>query len=193
VVAGGLDPYLITEDERNAVLSALIHAASEGQLTLEEFGQRTDIVLTTGSREDLQAATGGLAMPPSGKVKRHWFVPFGNRIMRGRFSLAPKTGVVMLISETHLDLREAVLLGPEPVIKIKVLMGNLRVLVPTGIQVEVDESSLFGGRHVTTYGPSPTAARPLLRVKMIGVLGSVKVTDDPQKWSPNLTQRGSPG
>lgn len=193
MVAGGLDPYLITEDERNAVLSALIHAASEGQLTLEEFGQRTDVVLTTGSREDLQAATGGLAMPPSGKVKRHWFVPFGNRIMRGRFSLAPKTGVVMLISETHLDLREAVLLGPEPVIKVKVLMGNLRVLVPTGIQVEVDESSLFGGRHVTTYGPSPTAARPLLRVKMIGVLGSVKVTDDPQKWSPNITQRGSPG
>jgi Domain of unknown function (DUF1707)/Cell wall-active antibiotics response 4TMS YvqF len=190
VSTGGLDPYLITEEERNTVLSALIHAASEGQLTLEEFGRRTDVVLTTGSREDLQAATGGLAVPPSGKVKRHWFVPFGNRIMRGHFALAPKTGAIMLLSEIHLDLRDAVLLGPEPIIKLKVLMGNLRVLVPAGIQVEVAESSLFGGHHVTTYGPSPTAARPLLKVKMIGVLGSVKVTDDPEKWSPNITQRG---
>lgn len=188
--AGGLDPVPITEDERNTVLSALVQATSQGQLTLEEFGRRTDVVLTTGSREDLQLATGGLALPPSGKVKRHWFVPFGNRVIRGRFSLAPKTGAIMLMSEIHLDLRGAVLLGPEPVIKLKVLVGNLRVLVPTGIQVEVNESSLFGGRHVTTYGPSSTAARPLLKVRMIGVLGSVKVTDDPEKWSPYLTERG---
>jgi hypothetical protein len=190
VSAGGLDPLLITDEERNSVLSALVHATSQGQLTLEEFGRRTDVVLTTGSREELQSATGGLAIPPSGRVKRHWFVPFGNRILRGRFSLAPKTGAVMLMSEIHLDLRGAVLLGPEPVIKLKVLMGNLRVLIPTGIQVEVDERSLFGGRHITTYGPSSTSARPLLRVRMIGVLGSVKVTDDPEKWSPYLTERG---
>jgi hypothetical protein len=190
VSAGGLDPLLITDQERNIVLSELVHATSQGQLTLEEFGRRTDVVLTTGSREELQSAIGGLAIPPSGRVKRHWFVPFGNRIMRGRFALAPKTGAVMLMSEIHLDLRGAVLLGPEPVIKLKVLMGNLRVLIPTGIQVVVDESSLFGGRHVTTYGPLATAARPLLKVRMIGFLGSVKVTDDPEQWSPYLTERG---
>jgi Cell wall-active antibiotics response 4TMS YvqF/Domain of unknown function (DUF1707) len=190
VSAGSVDPYPITEEERSTVLSALVHATSAGQLTLQEFGRRTDVVLTTGSREDLQAATGGLAMPPTGRVKRHWFVPFGNRILRGRFILAPKTGAVMLMSEIHLDLRGAVLLGPEPVIRLKVLMGNLRVLVPTGIQVEVDESSLFGGRHVATYGPPPSAARPLLKIRMIGVMGSVKVNDDPKNWSPYITERG---
>lgn len=188
--AGGLNPDPITEEERNGVLSALVRATSEGQLTLEEFGRRTDTVLTTGSREDLEAVTGGLAMPPAGRVKRHWFVPFGNRIVRGHFALAPRTGVVMLLSEIHLDLRGAVLLGPEPVIKLKVLMGNLRILVPTGIQVEVDESSLFGGRHVTTYGPPPSEARPSLKVRMIGVMGTVMVTDDPAQWSPAITEQG---
>jgi hypothetical protein len=191
VDSGGLEPLLITEQERNVALSALVRATSEGQLTLEEFGRRTDVVLTTGSREDLQSATGGLAIPPSGRVKRHWFVvPFGNRILRGRFSLAPKTGAVMLMSEIHLDLRGAVVLSPEPVIKVRAFMGNLRVLVPTWIQVEVDESSLFSGRRITTYGPSATTARPLLKVRMRGFLGSVKVTDDPEKWSPYLNQRG---
>jgi len=186
---GALD-VPITDEERNVVLSALVHATTEGQLTLEEFGRRTDIVLTTGSREDLQAVTGGLVVQPTGRVKRHWFVPFGNRIMRGSFVLAPKTGAVMVMSEIHVDLRGAVLLGPEPVIKCKVLMGNLRVLVPTGIQVEVDQSSLFGGRHITTYGPPPSAARPLLKIRMRGVMGSVKVTDDPANWSPYITERG---
>ena len=190
MVADGVSPQPITEDERNVVLSALVRATSEGQLTLEEFGRRTDLVLSTGSRESLQAAAGGLAVQPTGKVKRHWFVPFGNRILRGSFLLAPKTGAVMLMSEIHLDLRGAVLFGPEPVIKLKVLIGNLRVLVPTGVQVEVDESTLFGGRHVTTYGPSPSTSRPLLKIRMIGVMGSVKVTDQPENWSPYITERG---
>lgn len=187
--AGGLDPELVTEEERNGVLSALVRATSEGQLTLEEFGRRTDIVLTTGSREELQAATTGLAVPPSGRVKRHWFVPFGNRIVRGHFALAPRTGMVVLMGEVHLDLRGAVLLDHQPVIRLTALLGNLRILVPAGIQVEVDESGLFGGRQITTYGPSPGAARPSLRVRMVGLLGSVKVTDDPARWSPALTQR----
>ena len=187
---GGLEPLPITEEERTAVLSALVRATSEGQLTLEEFGRRTDLVLATGSREDLQSATGGLAIPPSGRVKRHWFVIFGNRILRGRFALAPRTGGILFLSEIHLDLRGAVVLSPEPVIRLRAFMGNLRLLVPAGIQVEVDTGSLFGGRHITTYGPSPSPARPLLRVRMRGYLGSVKVTDDPEKWSPYLTERG---
>ena len=190
MVADGVYPQPITEEERNVVLSALVRATSEGQLTLEEFGRRTDVVLSTESRDDLRAAAGRLAVQPGGPVKRHWFVPFGNRILRGGFLLAPKSGAVMLMSEIHLDLRGAVLLGPEPVIRLKVLVGTLRVLIPTGVQVEVDESTLFGGRHVTTYGPFPSASRPLLRIRMIGVMGSVKVTDQPDNWSPYITERG---
>ena len=189
MVADGVYPQPITEEERNVVLSALVRATSEGQLTLEEFGRRTDVVLSTGSREDLRAAAGSLAVQPSGKVKRHWFVVFGNRILRGSYLLAPKTGAVMVMSEIHLDLRGAVLLGPEPVIRLKVLVGNLRVLIPTGVQVEVDESTLCGGRHVTSYGPLPSASRPLLKIRMIGVMGTVKITDQPESWSPYLTER----
>jgi hypothetical protein len=184
------DPYPVTAGERQAVLDELVRATTEGQLTLEEFGRRTELVLATGARTELEAATGGLAVPLSGRVKRHWWVPFGHRVIRGRFALAPKTKATMLMSEIHLDLRGAMLLGPEPLIKLKVVMGNLRVLVPAGIQVEVDQTSLFGGRNITTYGPEPSAARPLLRIRMVDVLGSVRVTDDPEKWSPYLTARG---
>jgi hypothetical protein len=191
--ADGGDPYPVSQEERNAALASLVRATGEGRLSLEEFGRRTDLVLATGSRVDLANATGEFETPPLGRVKRRWFVPFGNRVRRGRFVLAKKTTATMLMSEIHLDLRGATLLGPEPTIKLKVLIGSLRVLVPSGIQVEVDQSSFFGGRSITTYGPPPSAARPLLRIRMIDVMGSVKVTDDPALWSPYLTARGSPG
>lgn len=190
MTGAGDDPYPVTAGERQVVLDELVRATTEGQLTLEEFGRRTELVLATGARAELEAATGGLAVPPTGRVKRHWWVPFGNRVVRGRFALAPKTKATMLMSEIHLDLRGATLLGPEPIIKLKAIMGSLRVLVPAGIQVEVDQRSLFGGRTITTYGPGPSASRPLLRIRMVDVLGSIRVTDDPETWSPYLTARG---
>jgi hypothetical protein len=65
-------------------------------------------------------------------------------------------------------------------------MGSLRLLVPRGIHVEVDQSSLFGGRSITTFGPAPSNVTPVLRVRMLDVLGNVKVTDDPHSFSPEL-------
>jgi predicted membrane protein len=95
-----------------------------------------------------------------------------------------------VMGEIHLDLRGAVFLVPEPSLRVRALAGNLRVLVPSGIQVTVDQRSLFGGRTITTYGPPATASRPRLRISMLDVLGSVKVTNDEDSWSPSLMMRG---
>jgi hypothetical protein len=121
---------------------------------------------------------------PPGRVKNHWWVPFGNRIRRGRFVLPERTHALVLMGEIHLDLRGATLVGAEPTIKIRTLIGTLRILVPPWIHVEVDQSSLFGGRSVTGFGPSPSVDAPRLRVRMVDVLGNVKVTTDPAAWSP---------
>jgi hypothetical protein len=188
--AGAGEQFPVTEEERNAALAALVRATGAGQLSLEEFDRRTDLVLTTPSRPEFAAATGGLEEIEPGRAKRHWFVPFGNRLVRGRFFVAERTRAFMLLSEIHLDLRGAVFLVPEPSLRVRALVGNLRVLVPSGVQVTVDQRSLFGGRTITTYGPPATASRPRLRISMLGVLGSVKVTNDEAAWSPALLRRG---
>ena len=179
--------YVVSDTERQEALASLVRAATAGQMTLDEFSRRTDVALGARSRTDLVAATSdlGVALAP-GRIKRRWFVPFGNRVRRGRFVLPEHTSAVLLAGEIHLDLRGATIVGPEPTIKLWVLMGNLRVLAPRGIHVEVDSSSLFGGRTIASYGPPPGAATPVLRIRMIDVLGAVKVTDDPALWSPNL-------
>jgi hypothetical protein len=184
------EQFPVTEGERDASLAVLVRATGAGQLSLEEFDRRTDLVLTTPSRTEFAAATGGLEVIPPGRTKRRWFVPFGNRLVRGRFFLGGRTTAFVAMAEIHLDLRGAVFLAPEPRIRVLALAGNLRVLVPSGVQVVVDQRSLFGGRKITTYGPPATASRPRLEISMIDVLGSVKVTNDEATWSPSLMARG---
>ncbi|MGO8875581.1 MAG: DUF1707 domain-containing protein [Acidimicrobiales bacterium] len=188
MTSGDEEHYVVSDTERRDALASLVQAATAGQVTLDEFSRRTDIVLGARSRRELVAARADLSVSVApGRVKRRWFVPFGNRVRRGRFVLPERTTAVILAGEIHLDLRGATLVGPEPTIKLWVLMGNLRVLAPRGIHVEVDSSSFFGGRTIAAYGPPPSEATPVLRIRMIDVLGAVKVTDDPTLWSPNLT------
>jgi predicted membrane protein len=110
--------------------------------------------------------------------------------VRGRFFLGERTTAFVALAEIHLDLRGAVFLAPQPRITVMALAGNLRVLVPSGVQVVVDQRSLFGGRKITTYGPPATASRPRLEISMLDVLGSVKVSNDEATWSPSLMARG---
>ena len=190
VSSSGGDLYPLSDSERDEAVASLVKATGDGRLTLEEFGRRAELALTTDSRIDLEEVTGDLPVPAPSKAKRHWFAPFGHRVVEGRFALAPKTKTTMLVSEIHLDLRGAFLVGPESIIKVKALAGTLRVLVPSGVRVEVDQSSLFGGRSRTSYGPESRVVRPLLRIRIVDIMGGVKVTDDPSKWSPYMTARG---
>jgi Domain of unknown function (DUF1707)/Cell wall-active antibiotics response 4TMS YvqF len=190
VGAGELEQFPLTDAERKTALAALVRATGVGQLSLEEFDRRTDLVLTTSSRTEFAAATGGLEVISPGRAKRRWLVPFGNRLLRGRFFMAGRTSAFMLMAEIHLDLRGAVFLVPEPRLRVMALVGNVRVLVPNGVQVVVDHRSLFGSRRISTYGPPASASRPRLAISMLNVLGSVKVTNDEATWSPALMERG---
>jgi hypothetical protein len=176
----------VTEDQRAGAQTSLVHATGTGHVSLDEFYRWTDDVLAARTRGDLEAVTARFeATPiPPGRIKHHWFVPFGNRIRRGRFVLPERTRATIWMGEIHLDLRGATLVGPEPIIRLRVLMGTLRILVPPWIHVEIDQSSLFGGRTISGYGPPPSVDKPMLRVRMVDVMGNVKVTTDPAAWSP---------
>ena len=188
--AGDDEQFPVSDGERDAALASLVRATGAGQLSLEEFDRRTDLVLTAPSRTEFTAATGDLEVIPPGRAKRRWFVPFGNRLVRGRFFMTERTRAFMVMAEIHLGLRGAVFLVPEPRLSVTALVGNLRVLVPSGVQVVVDQRSLLGGRRISTYGPPASASRPRLAISMLDVLGSIKVTNDEATWSPALMAQG---
>lgn len=182
------DHYVVTEAERSMTLSRLVRAASSGQMTLEEFSRRTDIAVAATTRADLVAVTGDIDAGPvdAHPLKRHWWLLLGHKVKRGRFVLPEKSTAVIFAGEIHLDLRQATMIGPEPTIKVWVLAGNLSILVPRGVRVEIDQSSLFGGRTITDHDRGTSAAAPTLRIRMIDVLGSVKVTSDAEVWGRGL-------
>ncbi len=61
---GDVEQFPVTDVERDTALAALVRATGVGQLSLEEFDRRTDLVLTTSSRTEFAAATGGLEVIP---------------------------------------------------------------------------------------------------------------------------------
>jgi hypothetical protein len=132
------------------------------------------------------------AIEPAQPLKRRWWVLFGNRIHRGRFVLPERTRALVGAGEIHLDLRGATLVGAAPLISLKVVVGSLRILVPAGISVEVDQSSLLGGRKLTRFGGEPDPQYPMVRVRMIDLMGNVHVTDDPARWSPAVVPATAP-
>jgi hypothetical protein len=184
---GDAERFVLSETERNDALASLVRATSTGDLTLEDFSRRTDIVLRAETRAELVSATADVGVPAAAlPAQRRWTLLIGTKVRRGRFVLPEETKAFILAGEIHVDLRGATLVGPDPTIKVTALAGSLRLLVPSGIHVEVDQTSLFGGRSIHSFGPVPSPLTPTLRVRMVDVLGSVKVTDDPHRFSPDL-------
>ncbi len=56
----------MTDEERDAALAALVRATGAGQLSLEEFDRRTDLVLTTPSRTEFAGRDGWPRGDPAG-------------------------------------------------------------------------------------------------------------------------------
>ncbi len=194
--ASGDDHYVPSEAERDAAQVALRSAAVDGRLGLEEYLRAADSVAVAQTRAELVAVTAGLeaAVPPAAatRLRRRWWVPFGNRVYRGRFVLPERTRILIGMGEVHLDLRGATLVGPSPTLRLTVLVGTLRLLVPPGVTVEIDQSSYYGGRNLRRFGGEPLPTRPLIRVRMRHMMGNVHVTDDPARWSPVVVPASEP-
>jgi Domain of unknown function (DUF1707) len=177
-VADGEEQFLVSEAEREVALGSLVRACEAGLVTLEEFSRRTDAVLATRSRAELTAAAGdleALAPPPAPRAKRRFIGVLGTRARKGRFVLPERTTAVAVLGELQLDLGGATLVGPDPTIRFWALFGTLRVVAPAGVQVEVESSSLLGGRSATRHGAAARAGAPLLHVRMFDLMGDVRV------------------
>ncbi len=86
---------------------------------------------------------------------------------------ARSTGFVAL-GDVKLDLRTAVLEAHECVIDLPVLMGDLKIWLPEGVQVRDETVSVLGS--VKLLGLTPTSPdAPVIVLKGIVALGDVKV------------------
>jgi hypothetical protein len=179
---GVSEPILATDAERDTALALLRDASVDGRLTVEDLAQRAELVHGARTRDDLAAATAGLerapAPPPAGEVHRQRALLSSLR-REGHWRLAPRTRFSAVLGSVSLDLRQAVLPGPDVEIEARAVLGSVTVIVPEGVEVDVSGTSILSGEDVQAAG-TPPAGAPLVRIRHSGLLGSLTVRSRPR-------------
>ena len=194
----------ISDAERDRVVALLRVHCTEGRITLDEFSDRVGEVYGARTQQELDATVRDLPAPwapPSptpftGAEQRarparqrgavRWLVAvFGDSIRRGRFRLEEESAAVAVFGDCYLDLSEATIDSSEVIISAVSVFGDVTVVVPEGIDVELQGFAMFGKRTLHTSAPAVPGS-PVVVVRAVAVFGDVRVRTPRQ---PN-TRRG---
>ena len=74
-----------------------------------------------------------------------------------------------------LDLSEASIEGPNPLVSAVALFGNVTVIVPEGIEVNLQGLPLFGSTRCDTGSARPVPGSPVVTVRALAAFGDVRV------------------
>jgi hypothetical protein len=177
-----------SDADRDATVDLLRDAAGEGRLTLDELTDRIEAAVNAVTRSDLALLTGdlstgetlGVATQPAevrgwGGVKRSgpWTVPAENSFRSW-------------LGHIKLDLREAQISATETHIHARALFGNINLLVPEGIAVELQARTRLGRTNLRAKSGVPGAPRIVLTGGTFS--GSINVRH-PRLWE-KVRRRG---
>jgi hypothetical protein len=173
-----------SDAERDQVTTILRDAAAQGRLTLEELADRLDRALSAGTRAELEPLTADLPAPapdtqpraPATRRGARWvFGILGGDDRKGRWRIAPRCNVVNVMGGCDLDLREALVEGPETEIRVWSVMGGSDIVVPEGVEVELGGFAFMGGNGLKVEGPPPPPGAPRVRVRAFSLMGGTDV------------------
>lgn len=143
-----------SDAERETTIGHLRHAAAEGRLTFEELADRTEVTASARTRGELAKVTEDLPAPVhatpepgsadvAGLPTRQSSV-FGDVRCTGAWQVPAAGKWESLFGDVVLDLREATVTASELRIDAGTVFGDVDLLVPEGIVVEVRSRTLFG-------------------------------------------------
>lgn len=189
--------------EREALITRLNEACSEGRLTLDEFSERVEQAWTARTRGELEqlagdlpapspaamAAPTGTAVAPAGQHTQWHVSPIGGFKRRGRWRVARRTTAITLIGGMNLDLGEAELSANEVTLTAISLVGGVSLRVPPGVRIVPTGFSLLGGRRIDLDDPDPGA--PTVRVRAFSLIGGISARSSRplERWRKALRAR----
>ncbi len=187
----------ISDADRDQAAALLGNALAEGRLTPQEHSDRIDAVFAAKTQADLLpvvrdlpgasaalTARTSLAGPPA---RRHRMVALLSNVRRsGAWPVPEVVKAVTVVGGVHLDLREAVLPGPELTIKATCFLGSVEIIVPPEVHVVDDGWALMGGREVPPDSPESAGRNaPVLRIRGTSILGGISVRRQPRESDNN--------
>ncbi len=188
--------------DRERVAEALRHAAGDGRLTLTELEERLDATFKARTYGDLQPITRDLpqgpypipgvalaprwqhrpAPAPNRAAAPHRIVPaeritsiLGDEKRRGRWEVPPRLDITCMLGNVVLDFSEAIVRSREVILQIGVVLGDVTLIVPEGIDVRLEQgANVLGERKMKMRDPV-TPGGPVYRVRGFVVLGQITV------------------
>ncbi len=178
-----------SDAEREAVVERLRVASTEGRLTLAELSERTEAAYLAQTQGELAQVTADLpgaaptsvpfAPPAQGGRARKWVVALlGDAKRTGTWRIDGGIGAVSVMGDVVLDLREAEVRGREVDIVATCVMGDIKIIVPDGVDVELSGVTILGDKKVQVVEAPRGQSAPVVRVTAYVLMGDVKVIGD---------------
>ena len=172
------DPAMRASDaERDAAVERLRVAAGEGRLTLEELADRIEAAGSARTHGELEVVVRDLpALPPPRDLatRTSHVTVLGDLRRSGRWRVPARSRWTTIIGDVVLDLRQAEVVSSEVEIEAKTVLGDVVLLGPEGVEVEIRGSTLLGDtKQDTGHIGAPGAPRVVLTART--VIGDVRV------------------
>jgi hypothetical protein len=181
-------PELRASDaDRERAADTLRRAAGVGRLTLDELDERLNAAYDARTRTELERLVADVVaedeqepahrMPVRrGEGGAKWLVSImGGSDRRGRWRLSERVTAVNIMGGSDLDLNDAELAEEHVELTVFSLMGGSDIYVPDGLNVEVSDFAFMGGNGVRIGDPRPDPGGPLLRLRLISIMGGTDV------------------
>lgn len=185
----------ITDGERDRVVALLRLHCTEGRISLDEFSDRAGLAYAATSPAELDRVVYDLPVPwrdePSPvrytderprqrdkrrrKPMRAIVAVFSESAKRGRFRIDDESAAIAVFGECTVDLSDALIEAPEVTVTAVAVFGEVTVVVPEGIHVELEGIAVFGERRFEVRGERPMPGSPTVVVKAYACFGEVRV------------------
>jgi hypothetical protein len=188
-------PELRASDaEREQTAETLRHAMGEGRLSVEELEDRLRAVYTVVTVRELELLVADVT-PPAGAAARavtaagasglsvregpggeRWVVAImSGHERKGRWRIAPRCTLLNIMGGSDIDLNDAELADRVTELNVYTVMGGAEIRVPHGVNVEVSNVAIMGGNEVTLGDEVVPPGGPVIRVRLVSVMGGVAV------------------
>jgi len=171
------------------VIAQLSQHFAYDSISLDELEQRIERAYHATSVEALRTLTSDLpATAAEAQARRpavpEVYVPERERILsvmsgtkrRGVWRPARTVEVLSIMSDTRLDLRDAVLAAGVTEINVMAFMTGVRITVPPGVRVVVQAQAMMGNVIDETYDPPRVGSgAPVIRITGTVFMSELKV------------------
>ena len=183
------------------MITLLADAAADGRLTMDEHAQRTERALAAKTLGELTRLTADLTLPSGQPIRlyprRSVTAAFARERREGRWVVPETFPVTAFFGDVVLDMRNAILQSKRTTIFVTAIGGQVKLIVPDGVAVEMVGRSFLGVRSVRGRAiPAGAAGQNagVIEVRTLTLGGAVKaVAPRRPRWRPAARRRSRGG